>query len=500
MKRLIINTLLSALLLASCSDSYNYTNDRIYPEEQSPSFTTTGTTEVVQAIGSTDQTSTYSFTVMKSGQYAASVSLVPWTEEEVEAYAASQGTAYKLLPADAYSLSATQLDFTKANERYQNVTVDFSPSKIAEYVKASPDKTLLLPIRLLSQEGKADEAQTIFITIDMSPTGRAVWRFKVKVVLDKATFDKYYNSDVETVKAKLKERFDDINELYHGKDGNTYFAADLVFEPVFDASCVYDESSEDLLKRGASIRGEYPYLVLMDGCIGDYSNERAHSDYTGLWYNNQEADCTVFYSISGAWGHAYDILGQYSTSEGLAHELGHGRGVLDLYAMEVTASKNKVNGQGFEAVTCMMNMCWGGTQWSEYTQLLINRNRNYTPDMASYHDMYELNFPRNIVVTVKRNGNVMGYATVNIYGSAFYSNSLDATPEFTTRTSSNGTATFATTSLYTPRYASTIDYGVVLIEAKYGSYKGYRFLPLYEPQTAWLKGENNTYAVEIDLQ
>ena len=77
-------------------------------------------------------------------------------------------------------------------------------------------------------------------------TGREVWSFDVKVMLDRATF-KSYGSSANVVNNKLKQRFKEVRELYHGKKGITYFDADIEFVPFFDETCVYDCSSQEVL-------------------------------------------------------------------------------------------------------------------------------------------------------------------------------------------------------------------------------------------------------------
>ena len=92
-------------------------------------------------------------------------------------------------------------------------------------------------------------------------TGREVWSFDVKVMLDRATF-KSYGSSANVVNNKLKQRFKEVRELYHGKKGITYFDADIEFVPFFDETCVYDCSSQEVLDHAVTYRGDYPYLVL----------------------------------------------------------------------------------------------------------------------------------------------------------------------------------------------------------------------------------------------
>lgn len=340
-------------------------------------------------------------------------------------------------------------------------------------------------------------------TYPVPPEGRGEWKFQVKVVLDKKTYDTYYKS-ADVVKKKLQERFDGVAKLYHGVSNTLFFDADLKFEPVFEESFVYEGSSEDLLKRSAKERGDYPYLVLMDGCIGDYPNEHWHQDYTPM--GNANSSCTVFFPANAASGDpagsakVYDILSAKQTTEGLAHELGHGRGVLDLYAMEVNAAQNQVNHEQFEAVTCMMNMCWGGTSWSEYSQLIINRNKDYTPQSPMYHDMYEIKLPTTFTLAVTKGGKALSGATVNIYQSKVYSSAIDNQADFTNKLPDSGTLTYDPKKFYIPRWDTYLEYGIVLIEVVDNGKKSYRFLPLYELQTEWLKGNTSDYKITIDIK
>lgn len=332
--------------------------------------------------------------------------------------------------------------------------------------------------------------------------GRGEWTFKVKVILDKKTFDEKYKSDVNTVKAKLKERFSEINKLYAGVDNTLFFEKDIVFEPVFAASHVYNESSEKIVlsyDRCNEIRGSYPYLVILDGCIGDFGDERWHQDYT-LGTATVICPAQEGRNVSPSLQRVYDILGSYQTSEGLAHELGHGRGVLDIYAMEVNAGQNAVNGQGFEGVTCIMNMCWGGRSWSEYAQLIINRNQHYAPQDKEYAHMYVIDLPSTMEVKVTKVGKAVTDGTVNVYTSAFYSLSIDKNVDFTQKLS-NGTASFDSWKIYIPTMKGWyVDNGICLVEAVVGDQKGYKFVPLYDLQVTYMKGEKSKHTVTIDLK
>jgi hypothetical protein len=328
---------------------------------------------------------------------------------------------------------------------------------------------------------------------------RDVWSFDVKIMLDRKTFESY-GSDISIVNGKLTKRFNEVRELYHGKKGITYFDADFEFKPFFNETCVYDRSSEEVFQAAETYRGAYCYLIVIDGCIGDYKGERVHSDWTGSWTGKKEVVC-LFDNNKGApdgGTTVYDILSPYKTSEALAHELGHGRGAPDIYAMEVKV--NPVNSQTFSPVKCIMNLCWGGDSWSEYTQLLINRNKNLIMGEKGFVPQEQPQYPEKLTLKVTRNKQEVPYVDVNIYREKMYENSIQTTP-LKNSTNSSGELELSPVSLFNS--GTSIGYGVLLIEVVEGTgenaKKSYQWLPVYEVQMAFLKGITDIYRMEIKI-
>lgn len=324
-----------------------------------------------------------------------------------------------------------------------------------------------------------------------SETNREVWSFDVKIMLDRPTFKFAYGSSVDIVNKKLQQRFEEVRELYRGKSGTIYFDADIEFKPFFDESCVYDCSSEEPYANGKTLRGSYPYLVVFDGRVGDYPDEYLHSNWKG-WGNevisifkNGKDDVDASYT--------YDILSKYNTTETLAHELGHARGVPDIYAMEV--KENPINGEKFVPVECMMNICWGADSWSEYSQLLINRNRDYVYGDGKFIGLEEPFHQDELELKVTKNGVPLSFGRVTVYPEYNLEYKIETTPLMTGTLTNEGTMKIDP-KLFFNQHGILVGTALIEVEA---DEKYYRFLPVYEFQVAYLKGEKTKYVVEMKI-
>lgn len=144
MKKLYFTSILLGMMLASTScedDNKGYTDEFAtvlnYKQEGIVEFDFYNVNKDVTQI----------VTVGKGGHDLAAqpeITLIPFTQKEMDDYNKSTGSTFKLLPAEYYTLP-TGLTFT-AEELYKNIDVVFKAT-VGELAKASD---YLLPIRLLS--------------------------------------------------------------------------------------------------------------------------------------------------------------------------------------------------------------------------------------------------------------------------------------------------------------------------------------------------------------
>ncbi len=61
-----------------------------------------------------------------------------------------------------------------------------------------------------------------------------------------------------------------------------------------------------------------------------------------------------------------------TATDGIAHEFGHVRGAIDIYALKVDPDKNHVNHTAFGGVKSIMNACYGEDEWDLHSINMIN--------------------------------------------------------------------------------------------------------------------------------
>ncbi|MBQ8335278.1 MAG: hypothetical protein IJY45_03770 [Tidjanibacter sp.] len=218
--------------------------------------------------------------------------------------------------------------------------------------------------------------------------------------------------------------------------------------------------------------------------------------------DSKEFDCRVIINghaqngdVSGGWlgspylnlGHDFEGLWEGYALDALIHEFGHMRGVPDLYAAEVPVSGNPINGKAFEATKCIMNYPYGNKTWSEYAKLLINASADQRICVKHYN-----HFPKEgtqIKVVGRKDEPIVG-AEIKCYPVAAYSEKVTPTARFVGTTDSEGTYKFPENPFVKEGSTNLDDNNTNnLIEITYNGKTIYRWLPMYEAETAGAKGE-----------
>lgn len=166
----------------------------------------------------------------------------------------------------------------------------------------------------------------------------------------------------------------------------------------------------------------------------------------------------------------------------------------DLYAIEVQAEKNPVNGKEYRSINSIMNYCYDNKMWDELTVFIMNANRyGERPDMTSLSTY----FPAEIgVKVVDPKGKAVVGATVNFYPGKWYDYSIAATYSHQGISNSRGVFCFSHNPFVEGK---EVKIPSLLIEITHKGEKYYDWLPVNELQLAWVKGAKASYLKTVQI-
>lgn len=231
------------------------------------------------------------------------------------------------------------------------------------------------------------------------------WKFRVRIYGEQNTVNNVGGqlSFMKKVDELLHECSDRFN--YPGIDGQVhFFATEFRYFEGLSKTLRYDPSlNEDSFDLSIFIRDSHSE--------GDVSGGYLAQPY----YN-------IGHDWSGSGG-----LWAGSGVDALVHEMGHSRGIPDLYAEEVEASKNPINGKAYESVNDMMNYPYGNRVWSEYSRMIINANGGNRHVVKEHHEF----LPQSTKLTVIGPDGATAFgAKVEIYPVKAYSYGVEREPSY----------------------------------------------------------------------
>lgn len=317
----------------------------------------------------------------------------------------------------------------------------------------------------------------IILIMTLGISAQPIYRFTVKIGIDRPTAD--HLGGREAVVKKTEKMFERINKVFNneviGIKGIYNFVVD------YDSLYIYEGSGRVEQQKP---HPNHDYLVIMDG-LRDHTDE-GHGGWNG----------STIQVIGHDRGH---VPGKISdpfdagATDGIVHEFGHARGIVDIYAEVVDAAKNPINGERFGAVRCIMNGCYGETHWSRYAVNILNLTQDKIIDID--HVIANL-FPQKVNINLRDCDNKpIEDATIKLYPVKWYSFAVQDTVYWQGKTSTQGVYTL----LGNP-YGKAKAYGLrccnFLVEAEHNGVKTYGWLPLYEVQNAFFDAKP-TYELNL---
>lgn len=312
--------------------------------------------------------------------------------------------------------------------------------------------------------------------------------FHVKIAIDKEGWEM---RDEEFFKTRLKSQWEAINERFNALDKKDQLKRNYIFIPDLDDIIVYEFKDADShweVPADYASRidfNKYQCLVAYDFVVQEgEGGGGCGDDGKGL------ANILVINPSENNIGKFYDHFDEStSTVAAITHELGHFRGIYDLYVVNLSGSKNPINGEGFRAPDGVMNDNTYGpiedVYWNDYEILCLNYNLARKEYRLYDTCMWET-FTDNIEISVTEGGEPVNGFTLNLYNLSNSAIESDAYNSFIVEGSKlrkeardlfwYGSAYWQYNKMYLLEVVST----------RTGK-KGYRFLPYYEPHQKGLE-------------
>jgi hypothetical protein len=237
-----------------------------------------------------------------------------------------------------------------------------------------------------------------------------VWRFTVEYGLKGNPGQAVSSADMATVRRQI----DTVNARF-----NAAGTFDGIFE--FQLGRVYYINS---IAEEMDLAPQADFRVLVD------PNDMAHS--TG--YYGSSAIVFAWNAFAGGLPFSHPLH-----AATLAHEIGHGRGAIDIYAGEVgVPARNTVNGARYLAPRSMMASNSPG--WDAHSRHVINANAaRRSPIERHAHT----NVPEDLVIHVKNGAGAAIDASVQVYPVHGYSFRVDSPAIRVGQSGADGEITFA---------------------------------------------------------
>ena len=256
-----------------------------------------------------------------------------------------------------------------------------------------------------------------FSAVEAKPASEAVEEqpldtidYRVFIAVDKAAVEHWGGR--EAYRTKLNAFFGQVNDFWN-KAGQGRFK--YYFRYIPDMQVVYDCSSrqlENIYKQSAGFPN-HDVLLIIDSLL-DYDDEEGAKG----WYCGGAAEgMNMVVCRSRSKTEHEDLFGIDYFHRGVAHELGHYRGVTDLYADRIREKNNPVNHIGYEPDSCVMNNHYKTYKWSQYAVNIINYTALSKRPGQDFQGLFKKMFPKNIEVSVKVNGKKKKGVQLNLYGS-----------------------------------------------------------------------------------
>lgn len=335
--------------------------------------------------------------------------------------------------------------------------------------------------------------------------------FHVKIAIDKEG----WNMKSPTwFKERLKKQWDEINLRFNALDKKNMLGRHYIFVPDLEDILICEEKSNGfgttVVRRNLLDKNKFQVLVTYDFFCQKDLGERGG----GCWTEEGISLITVINpgSESQFADHFNKQINPY-TADAITHELGHFRGITDLYNFVLSKENNLITNEAFIPWSCAMNdVAYGNIDkcfWSDYAMKIINLNKEKKITDIINRTILDY-FPEKLMLEVTENGLPSSGFSLKFYAKEYEDKQLTKTVKKEATVTGSKYLT-ETIPLFwragTDKYIYLIR-SFVMIEATSNSTgkKAYDLIPYYELHDYGLdikkddKKKPATYVRKIDIK
>jgi hypothetical protein len=324
----------------------------------------------------------------------------------------------------------------------------------------------------------------------------------VKIGIDR----KGWNSkSAEYFRTELTKQWQQITDRFNNCDKKHLLKRHYVFHPdvndiiVYDGCSYWGENGANTKMINKIDKNIFKLCVIYDFF---YQGSEA-GEYGGGCGDDDGIGTILIINATDENKNVYSNLFDENTYRAITHELGHYRGVTDLYIDVVEAQNNAVNHEGFSPIHCLMNdYCYtpdAESCWSDYAIKIINKTGNEKKAGFIENLMHD-DFADSISFTASKAGKPVD-ATLKFYAATYsyvtWSNEIGTTP-VRSMDLKNGALTIDARNLFYHGTDIWDHYHLLLVEADLSDgTKLYHWIPDYELHNAGMDGVK-TYPIQFE--
>ena len=250
-------------------------------------------------------------------------------------------------------------------------------------------------------EGTGDQDEVVLDTVE----------FRGLVYLDSPSIEGHLGGSERIVRQKMEKLFNDVTLYWNncGK-GRLNFYYRYVLGDIIPYDCgSNDPDLNKMVYNDPMDFSKYDFVILFDA-LQDKTDDRGSGGAHG-----GGSDSRSVITVIAEKNKPKDIFDE-TTRNTLTHELGHYRGVTDVYQYIIEAEDNPVSHEKFDTYKCIMNWAAAG-EWCDYAVNCMNLAGDAKRIGIEFPDFFNSLYPKSMEFDVTVGGKPERGIMIELYPS-----------------------------------------------------------------------------------